>query len=87
MPKKKKETITLTFRNTRPLKIAGSKRAISELVKIVTRGAAEMYIDDQTKLGRTREAIVQAMVDRIRISEQHYKLGETDGLNCDLRDA
>lgn len=83
---KKKNEMTISFKGTRPLKISGTKKATKMLTELLVRGAAEMHIDEQKKLGRSREEIVQAMVDRIRISEQHYKLGETDGFKCDLTD-
>lgn len=87
MAKRKNETVTITVRKRHRVKLVGNGKAMNEVLALFVRGAAEVYIEEQIQLGRTREEVTSSMSDRIRIAERHYKLGESDGYKCDLSDA
>jgi hypothetical protein len=87
MSKKNRDTVTFTIHKTLKATLTGDEKAVQEILAAFVRGAAEIHVDQQNLLGRSREEVVAEMCKRIHIARRHQELGETDGFSCDLSDA
>ena len=81
------EKVKLTVKDKFKVELSGDKEGVREVLSIFFRGAAEMYLDQQSTVGRSREEVLTEMSRRIAIARAHFELGESDGFSCDLSDA
>ena len=83
----KKDKVTFTVKGKHKVELTGDAEAVQLILNAFVRGACEMHMDEQSVLGRSREEVAKVILERIRIADRHYKLGESDGYKCDLSDA
>ena len=82
-----KHTVTMTVRKKFKVKLTGDSEGVHEVLAAFLRGAMEMHVDEQGAAGRSRDEVVDEILNRIHIARVHHKLGESDGFQCDLSDA